>query len=204
MKQIVAAQAPRGRPRQFEYGEVVERAMDVFWSNGYNGTSLPALLDATKLSRGSLYGAFGDKHDLFLLALDRYIADSLARVDVELGGQEGAMAGLRVFLSGYVDRTSGVAGKRGCLVVATTMELVAQDVQVAQRIRRFFKAMEQKIGAAFERAQSLDELAEGVDPATAARIVLCMVEGLRVVGKTGVERAMQQSTVDALLDRLTK
>jgi len=84
MKQFVAPRALRGRPRQFEHGEVVERAMDAFWSNGYNGTSLPALLDATKMSRGSLYGAFGDKHGLFLLALDRYIADALARVDVEL------------------------------------------------------------------------------------------------------------------------
>ena len=204
MKQFVAPRALRGRPRQFEHGEVVERAMDAFWSNGYNGTSLPALLDATKMSRGSLYGAFGDKHGLFLLALDRYIADALARVDVELDAREGAMAGLRVFLSGYVDRTSGVAGKRGCLVVATAMELVAQDMEVARRIRRFFQAMEQKIGVAFERANAQGELAERVDPASAARAMLRMVEGLRVVGKTGVERAVQQSTVDALLDRFSK
>lgn len=202
--QFVAPQAPRGRPRQFDHDEVVERAMNVFWSNGYSGTSLPALLEATRMSRGSFYGAFGDKHAIFLLALARYIEDALARVDVELNAPGGAMAGLRVFLCGYVDRTSGAAGKRGCLVVATAMELVAQDDEVARRIRRFFKSMEQKIGAAFERAQALGELDERADPASAARVVLCMVEGLRVVGKTGVERAIAQSAVDALLDRFAK
>src|SRR6201981_3547121 len=74
-------QLPRGRPRSFDTEAAVERAMAVFWSRGYHGTALPDLLRATKLSRGSLYAAFGDKHSLFLRALDRYIADALTRVD---------------------------------------------------------------------------------------------------------------------------
>jgi len=58
--------------------------MGVFWSRGYHATALPDLLRATKLSRGSLYAAFGDKHSLFLRALDRYIANALTRLDIEL------------------------------------------------------------------------------------------------------------------------
>src|ERR1700722_10812036 len=84
MKNQTAIQSPRGRPRGFDTEAAVERAMGVFWSRGYHGTALPDLLRATKLSRGSLYAAFGDKHSLFLRALDRYIADALARIDVEL------------------------------------------------------------------------------------------------------------------------
>ena len=57
--------------------------MGVFWSRGYRGTALPDLLRATKLSRGSLYAAFGGKHALFLRALDRYIADALARIVIQ-------------------------------------------------------------------------------------------------------------------------
>src|SRR4029453_10539682 len=94
-----------------------------FWSSGYNGTSLPDLLEATELSRGSLYAAFGDKHGLFLRALDRYIDAALTRLDTELDPRKNALAGLRACLAGYVERGNGVAGKRGCLVVATTMEL---------------------------------------------------------------------------------
>src|SRR6186713_476429 len=97
--------------------------MGVFWSRGYHATALPDLLEATKLSRGSLYAAFGDKHGLFLQALDRYIADALTRMDAELGTAASPMAGLRNFLEGYVARTGGANGRRGCLLVATAMEL---------------------------------------------------------------------------------
>ena len=84
MNHPTPVQLPRGRPRSFDTGAAVERAMGVFWSRGYHATALPDLLRATRLSRGSLYAAFGDKHSLFLRALDRYIADALTRMDFEL------------------------------------------------------------------------------------------------------------------------
>src|ERR1700741_4210261 len=130
-------QLPRGRPRSFDTEAAVERAMAGFWSRGYHGTALPDLLRATKLSRGSLYAAFGGKHALFLRALDRYIADALARIDVELGPRHAPVDGLRTFLAGYVDRTRGAGGRRGCLLVATAMELAGHDPDVEGRIRSF-------------------------------------------------------------------
>ena len=178
--------------------------MGVFWSRGYHGTALPDLLRATKLSRGSLYAAFGGKHALFLRALDRYIADALARIDVELGPRHEPVDGLRTFLAGYVDRTSGTKGRRGCLLVATAMELAGHDSDVESRIGCFFKAMEAKAADALARAKAAGELAAGVEPASAARILVCFVEGLRVVGKTGPTRTISQATADALLDRFIK
>lgn len=175
--------------------------MGVFWSRGYHGTALPDLLRATKLSRGSLYAAFGDKHALFLRALDRYIAEALARIDVELGPGNAPVDGLRSFLAGYVDRTSGASGRRGCLLVATAMELAGRDADVDLRIARFFKAMEARVADAFVRAQAAGKLADGVEPASAARILVCFVEGLRVTGKTGPTRTGSQATADALLGR---
>jgi AcrR family transcriptional regulator len=97
---------PLGRPRSFDTEAAVERAMGVFWSRGYHATALPDLLRAMKLSRGSLYAAFGDKHSLFLRALDRYIADALTRMDNELDTRREPVAGLRAYLAGYVDRTA--------------------------------------------------------------------------------------------------
>jgi TetR/AcrR family transcriptional repressor of nem operon len=195
---------PRGRPRSFDTDAAVERAMDVFWSRGYHGTALPDLLRATKLSRGSLYAAFGDKHALFLRALDRYIADALARMDVEFGPRRAPVDGLRAYLTGYVERTSGAKGRRGCLLVATAMELAGRDTDVDRRIGSFFKAMEAKVAGALSRAKAAGELADGVEPASAARILVCFVEGLRVVGKTAPPRATSQATVDALLDRFIR
>jgi TetR/AcrR family transcriptional repressor of nem operon len=194
----------RGRPREFDTDEAIESAMGVFWSSGYHATSLPELLEATNLSRGSLYAAFGDKHGLFLRALDRYIADSLTRLDAELDPRKDALEGLRACLARYVERTSGVAGKRGCLVVATAMELASHDTEVEQRIRRFFKAMEARLTAALARAKSEGRLADGVEPATVARLLLCLLEGMRVVSKTSSDRSASQAVVQTLIDRFAK
>ena len=197
-------QLPRGRPRSFDTEAAVERAMGVFWSRGYHRTALPDLLSATKLSRGSLYAAFGGKHALFLRALDRYIDDALTRLDTELDPRKNALTGLRACLAGYVDRTSGVKGRRGCLVVATAMELAAHDTAVEQRIQRFFKTMETRLTAALTRAQAEGALADGVEPTSAARLLLCLVEGMRVVGKTSPDRGVSQAVVKTLIDRLEK
>ena len=204
MSQQTPVQSARGRPRSFDVDVAVERAMEVFWSRGYHATALPDLLRATRLSRGSLYAAFGDKHSLFLRALDRYIADALTRIDIELAPDREPVDGLRAFLAGYVDRTSGANGRRGCLLVATAMELAGQDAEVGRRIAGFFKAMETRLAAALSRAKAAGLLADGVEPSSAARILVCFVEGLRVVGKTAPARTTSKATADALLDRFIK
>ena len=194
----------RGRPRTFDVDAAVERAMNVFWSRGYHATALPDLLRATRLSRGSLYAAFGDKHSLFLRALDRYIADALRRMGVEFDPRRDPIDGLRAYLAGYVERTSGANGRRGCLLVATAMELAGQDAEVNRRVAGFFKAMEGRVADALSVAKAAGKLADGVEPASAARILVCFVEGLRVVGKTAPTRATAQLTADALLDRFVR
>ena len=183
MSRQTRVQLPRGRPRSFDTEAAVERAMGVFWSRGYHATALPDLLRATKLSRGSLYAAFGDKHSLFMRALDRYIADALTRMDIELDPRSEPVDGLRAYLAGYVDRTSGANGRRGCLLVATAMELAGHDAQVDRRIGSFFKAMEARVAEALSGAKAAGKLANGVEPSSAARILVCFVEGLRVAVK---------------------
>ena len=204
MSRQTAVQVPRGRPRSFDIEAAVERAMDVFWSRGYHATALPDLLRATKLSRGSLYAAFGDKHSLFLRALDRYIADALTRMDVELDPRKEPVAGLRAYLAGYVERASGANGRRGCLLVATAMELAGHDAEVGRRVAGFFKTMEARVADVLSRAEAAGRLADGVEPASAARILVCFVWGLRVVAKTAQTRITWQATADALLDRFIR
>lgn len=204
MRHPTPVPSSRGRPRTFDTEAVVERAMNVFWTRGYHATALPDLLRATKLSRGSLYAAFGDKHSLFLRALDRYIADALARMDVEFAPDREPIDGLRAYFAGYVERNSGANGRRGCLLVATAMELAGRDADVDRRIGNFFKAMEGRVTGALSRAKAAGKLADGVEPSSAARIIICFVEGMRVVGKTAPTRIISQATVDALLDRFIR
>ncbi len=115
----------------------VERAMNVFWTRGYHATALPDPASRDEaVARQSLRGV-GDQHSLFLLALDRYIADAHARMDLELDPRRDPVDGLRACLAGYVDRNSGANGRRGCLLVAIAMELAGRDADVDRRIGSF-------------------------------------------------------------------
>lgn len=192
----------RGRPREFNPDQAVERAMQIFWTKGYQGTSLPDLMGATKLSRGSLYAAFGDKHGLFLLALDRYISQALERLDEELASGRNALEGLQACMDGYVARTDGAAGQRGCLVVATAMELAAWDPETSQRIAHFFGAMERRLVKALARAHEEGSLAKKVNPTATAHMLVCFLEGLRVVRKIEAKPQRARDAVQALITGL--
>jgi TetR/AcrR family transcriptional repressor of nem operon len=84
------------------------------------------------------------------------------------------------------------------------MELAGHDIEVEQRIRRFFKAMETRLTAALTRAQAAGELATAVEPATVARLLVCLVEGMRVVSKTSADRSLSHAVVQTLIDRFAK
>ena len=125
-------------------------------------------------------------------------------MNVELDLREASIAGLRAWLAGNAERASGADGRRGCLVVATAMELAAHDAQIQRRIGGYFKTMEAKLADALSRAQAAGELADGVDLATAARLLVSVAAGQRVIGKTVPDRATMQAPVDALFDQFTK
>ena len=144
------------------------------------------LLEATELSARKPLCSLRRQQWPFLRALDRYIDDALTRLDSELIPEK-CLAGVRICLAGYVDRTSGSAGKRGCLVVATAMELAADDPEVEQRIRRLQSARNTGWPRQW-RAPGVGRTADGVEPRTAARLLIWLVEGMRVVGKTGWDR----------------
>lgn len=191
----------RGRPREFDQDVAIENAMNAFWTLGYHGASLPDLLEATNLSRGSLYAAFGDKHGLFLLALDRYIAQSLERLKAEMQS-ENPLAGVSACLSRYAERS--MDGKRGCLIVAAAMELGGHDDQVAQRISYFFDRMEAWFSETLTRAKIAGDLANDVDPSIAARLMMCAIEGRCVVDKTNSDRGKSKKMFQALIHQISR
>ena len=84
------------------------------------------------------------------------------------------------------------------------MELAVHDPQVERSVSAFFKAMETRVGGALSRAKAEGELADGVEPAIAARLLICVAEGMLVMGKTVQNRATTQATVDALFDQFIK
>ncbi|MCS3409879.1 TetR/AcrR family transcriptional regulator [Serratia sp. AKBS12] len=203
MAKTVSAERLRGRPREYEETEVIERAMQVFWTEGYHATSLPTLLAATQISRSSLYAGFGDKHGIFLRSLDLYIEQALARLDRELDTAPDALTGVQVCIDGYLARTQGDAGRRGCLVVATAMELAAHDKEVSTRIDRFFKQMESRLTIALKRARQAGLIRKDVDPAAFAHMLLCLLEGVRVISKVGSRQNTTAAALKALIAQIS-
>jgi TetR/AcrR family transcriptional repressor of nem operon len=196
------AQATPGRPREFDIDEAADAAMQVFWSHGYNGTSLPDLIKGTGLSRGSLYKAFGDKKGLFLAALDRYTSRASERQSAILQGCGPAKTAIRQALLHYAQLSSASAGQRGCLVVATATEMVPHDAEIAERIRAMFDRMQNALARAIERGQDEGEIASAQDSQTLARLLLCLTQGMRAVGKTGATKKDMIAVVDAAMRML--
>jgi TetR/AcrR family transcriptional repressor of nem operon len=190
-----------GRPREFVPDDVVRRAMDVFRVNGYTDTSLTDLIEGTGLSRGSLYKAFGDKRSLFLAALDVYMADNIEQLDRNLAAAPGT-AGIRAALVVMAGACALDAGLLGCMVVASTTELAARDEEVRARLTRTFERLGQLLEHAIMIAQRMGEIGPHKDSGALSRFLLCTIEGMSVLGKTGRSHQEMIEIVDVAMTAL--
>jgi TetR/AcrR family transcriptional repressor of nem operon len=197
-----ADRALPGRPREFDIDVAVESAILVFRSRGYHGTSVQDLTEGTGLARGSLYKAFHDKRTLFLAALDHYTAASLRRVGDALNQPGSARTAIREALLGYARRAAAAQGQQGCLIVAAAMEMMPDDIEVSALISRMFRRMQDLFAAAVIRGQACGEIAGDLDERAIARMLLCTIQGLRVLGKTGPSEQDMTEVVETALRAL--
>ncbi|MEZ4393745.1 MAG: TetR/AcrR family transcriptional regulator [Polyangiales bacterium] len=175
------------RPREFDEDEVLERALGLFWSRGYDATSVQDLVDATGLSRASLYGAFGDKDALFRKVLDRYVerASPLGALDRSLPAPEA----LRALVRAWVDGACDARGPRGCFLLLTATS--SNDATSAQQILAASVAdTERKLAAYLRERRAAGELPEGRDPKDLARLLVVTQHGVASMARAGVDRAL--------------
>jgi TetR/AcrR family transcriptional repressor of nem operon len=171
------------RPREFDADDALERATRLFWTKGFEQTSLDELCTATGLGRSSLYAAFGDKRALYLRALARYEERSLARIAAAFDGRP-VREGLAAFLGGLVDDIVAGPGRRGCFIGNCAAELARLDATAAARVRRSLERIE----AAFKGVLAR-QLPPSADVGALARFLTAAIQGLRLVGKTNPDRA---------------
>jgi AcrR family transcriptional regulator len=193
------------RPRGFDETTVLRRARDRFWSTGFAGTSLDEVAAATGLGKGSLYGAFGDKRQLYLRVFDRYCAEiTEATVRSLTGPDEGAYARLRAHVLAVAEATARDTGHLGCLLANGTAELAGQDPAVADRARRTFEALEDAVVECIQQAQRQGN----VDPAADARrhglLLLAVLRGIEALGKARINEQSLRSIAEAALDTLPR
>lgn len=191
--------ARTGRPREFDEDAVVARATEVFWERGYGATSMQDLVDALGVQRGSLYGTFGSKRSLLLLALAHYRAE-VARRLAALEGPGPVLPALRAFLAAPLGPRAAPLGA-GCLMGNTALELAPEDTEIADAVREGFAALENLLRRALTRAHDSGELPAG-DPGTQARLLVTTHQGLHVLARTAPDPARLDDVVDAVLAAL--
>jgi TetR/AcrR family transcriptional repressor of nem operon len=186
------------RPRQFDPDEVLDRSMQEFWEHGYRDTSVDDLVEATGVRPGSLYNHFhGGKRELFLGSLERY---SKLVVPAKLGALERAgasVAELRGYFDGLVNDLMSPEGRKGCLMVNSTVELAADDSEVALVVRGHMARLERGAVRALRNAKRRGEIPGRIDPRSKATQLMATGMGLMVVGKTDPGREVLETIVNA-------
>jgi len=177
---------PMARPRSFDEDEVLRVARDQFWATGYAAARVDDIATATGLGKGSLYGAFGDKHQLFLRTFDEHCAVLVEGVRRQLDGPDaGAYERLRAHVAAVADATASDVCLRGCLLAKGTAELSGQDPAVVATARRTFAAIEELIAACVAGAQRAGEIDQDADPGRLAGLLLAVLRGIEALGKGG-------------------
>jgi TetR/AcrR family transcriptional repressor of nem operon len=193
------------RPRTFDEDTVLGAARSQFGATGYAGTSVDDILSATGLGKGSLYGAFGSKHDLFVRVFDDYCAESISGVRRDLeGSPTGAFDRLRSHLLGYAAAVGTGRDYAGCLLAKGTAELATDDEVVGARALQTFDEYERLLARCIENAQREGEIDEDADPVRLAALLLALLRGMEALGKAGRDEGALRLIAEAGLELLPR
>ncbi|GAB4358585.1 MAG: TetR/AcrR family transcriptional regulator [Kiloniellaceae bacterium] len=190
------------RPREFDREAVVAQALALFWRQGYQATSVQDLVEATGVNRGSLYDTFGDKHGLFLAAVEHYRATVSARRLARLEEPGPLRDRIAAFYQGIIDFALGEGRLLGCLMTNSTVELAPHDRDTRLAVAANMGAMEAAFRRVLTRAKKNGELAADKSPGDLARFFTATANGLNVMAKAAPQRATLSSVVRVALQAL--
>jgi TetR/AcrR family transcriptional repressor of nem operon len=186
------------RPREFDEQDVIARATDLFHARGYHATSTRDLGEALALNPSSLYRTFGDKHALFLRALDHYHLCQSTHCAAALEDDRPVRTVLRDWLYSMIEPTDPT----GCFVVNTAIELGTGDPEAAGRVEAAFAATTAAIAALLRRGVATGELPADLDTDATADLLFTTIAGLRVRQRAGHDTNTLHAAVDHALRAL--
>jgi len=168
--------------KQFDHDAVVDRAMMMFWRRGYGGTSIQDLEKATRLHRGSLYNAFGDKQGLFVAALKRY-ETTVSQERIKQLSNPDPYRAIEGFLNTLITQMSEPSRPRGCLHTNTSLEFPHAPDEILRVIAERTAGIEGAIYVVLRRAQAEGILDPAADARALARFYLSIAKGITVLHK---------------------
>jgi TetR/AcrR family transcriptional regulator, transcriptional repressor for nem operon len=188
-----------GRPREFDFNDTLERAMQTFWAKGYEATSLDDLCAATGLGRSSLYAAFGDKQNLYLSALAHYESAAVGRITAALSASKSPLEGIAAFIDRIIGDIVAGPGRRGCFIGNCAAELARQDRAMASHVRQSMDRIQNTFRMALVQAKDAGQLPKHADVDALAAFLMSGIQGLRLVGKANPDRAVLKDIATVML-----
>ncbi len=180
----------RGRPRAYDPQTALQQAQGVFWSTGYSGASLDSIATAAGMNRPSLYAAFGDKHALYIKALEQYWEFAAAAMQAALTDDELTLRqALTQFYEGQLAiYFSGDGQPRGCFAIGTATTEAVEDPEIrevlSERLSRLDADLETRLRAAIDKG----ELNKDVDPAALAVLASSLLHSISIRARAGKSR----------------
>lgn len=172
------------RPRDFDECEVLQKAICLFWDKGYNGTSMQALVDGLGISRSSLYDTFGDKHQLYMRALEFYEQGYGGRLDALIKEAPTTKIAIQRLLELVVENLLGDKQRKGCFMVNAGIELASHDKAVSTLLCEHEQQMEKAFLKAIKKGQKKGEISTELSAQALARFFNTIVKGMQVSIKT--------------------
>jgi len=188
-----------GRPRAFAIDGALERALELFWRKGYEGTSLTDLTEAMGINRSSFYATFGSKEQLFQMVLDLYVNQGPPKETAACLNEPTVKEVIAKYLRATADALTDPVHPPGCLTIRGAMACGEE----AEPIRRELVARrvnaEKALQLRLEQAQRAGDLPEDVSPAALARYISTVVSGMSIQAANGVGRAELEEVIDLTL-----
>ncbi len=195
---------PRGRPRSFDTQATLAQATLTFWQRGYASTSLDDLSAATGLNRPSLYGAFGDKHALYLQALKLYTEQSDAAIAAAFEGRSLREGLLRVYELALQLYYPADAAARGCLLIGTAATEAPRDEAIRQQLGDALRGFTVAFEARLQRAVDEGVLPAGTDVAMRAQLASAVLHSMALRARAGDARQQLAALARAGVDMLSR
>ena len=188
-----------GRPREFDVDKALATIMDIFWTKGFEGTSMRDLVDGTGLKKGSLYAAFGDKRAMYHKALALYDSLSIDSAVCALTGDNSPLDRIDEFLGSAIGSASGDRDRRGCFICNASIDQAPVDPDAARMVQSSFGRLE----SALARAVAESQPRVGRERSSReARHLMAAYFGLRVLAKAGADRDVLKDAKLAALQHL--
>jgi TetR/AcrR family transcriptional repressor of nem operon len=191
------------RPREFNEETALEAAIDCFWHRGYEATSVRDLAASMGISGPSLYNTFGDKHALFVQALERYLDHStrarIKRLEESLPPKQA----VRRFIEEIIERSVSDRERRGCFLINSALEVAPHDRELGAIIAERLGEIEAFFRRSIRAAQAEGMVPRDRVPKDLARLLLGVLLGIRVLARSKPDRALLEGVARpalALLD----